>query len=139
MTESALKHQLDQALRPQRRSAVSDGSVHAALMVRIRSGELLVATRRGIVALRRILLATQVLVGALNVAAVVALVWAVAESGTVDFVSLALQLTDFRGEAWQAALESLPVTALLTLLAALGGLAATYLARRYVSRQNLIA
>jgi len=139
MTESALKHQLDRALQPSRQVGVASESTHAALMSRIRSGELAVAPRRGIAALRRILLAVQVLVVALNVAAVVAFVQSVAASGTVDFVSLALQLAEFRGEAWRAALESLPIAALLMLLVALAGLAVTHLARRYVVRQNLIA
>jgi len=130
-----LKKTLTQTLAPTHRINLQN-----RMLARIQSGELVIAPRRSLQFLRGMLWALQGIMILLNVGAVSAVVRAVQAQGTFVFLrEFTTALSDYRDLAWRAFIESVPLTSLLLLVAALVGLILSLVMPRYLAKENLIA
>lgn len=118
----------------------NDNAMQNRILAKIRAGELSIAPRQSLVLLRRMLLALQGVMVVLTVGAVVALVRAVQAQETLVFMREFLTaLDEYRSLAWNAFVESLPLATLSIAAIVAAGLVCSLLARRYLTRENLIS
>jgi ABC-type phosphate/phosphonate transport system permease subunit len=125
----------------QLRQAFSSNGIHdfrGSLVAKINSGQLHIAPRQSLILVERLLRVAQVLLLVANAGVTLLLVGQIKSHNTLAFLREWLgSLGEFRGLAWSAFIESVPLTILGLLLAALVALAFSLLSGRYIHRQLL--
>jgi hypothetical protein len=128
-----ISKQLQRALSP---NGVHD--LRGALLTKISNGQLQIAPRQSLILVERLLRVAQALLLVANAGVALLLASQVQSQNTFVFLREWLgSLEEFRGLAWSAFVESVPLTILSLLLVALAAFTFSILSGRYIHRQLL--